>query len=229
RHVTISGDGQPGTEYGFSFQDIPFRAIVMGGVMDFVTLKNIGFKNVTDYCISPTLERNSSNLRYTGTADSRTNEFKILNCKFDNTGSVVFDGTLDRGLFKDVEIAYNLFQNTNAGFLVVFLDAEDFDVHHNIVNNVNTKNNNHNGVFHMQGNGHFHHNKLTNYKGNAIRLWPYSRGNTPKTVEIHHNICYNTRKYGAFEIQEFKDNNIQGQTTFVNAKVYNNTDGKMNT
>src|SRR5690606_20421593 len=128
-----------------------------------------------------------------------------------------------------VEIAHNLFQNSNAGSLIVFLNAEDFDVHHNIVNNVNTKNNNHNGIFHMQGNGHFHHNKLTNYQGNAIRLWPYSRGNTPKTVEIHHNICYNTRKYGAFEIQAFKDHIIQGQTTFVNAKVYNNTVGKMNT
>src|SRR5690606_4195055 len=87
----------------------------------------------------------------------------------------------------------------------------------------------HNGIFFIQGNGHFHHNKLINYQGNAIRLWPYSRGSEPKTVEIHHNICYNTRKYGAFEIQAFERNIVPGKTTFVNAKVYNNTVGKMNT
>src|SRR5690606_35928566 len=157
----------------------------------------------------------------------------ILNCRFDNTGSVIFGGTLnkseDTGLFKDVEIAYNVFQNTNKGSLVVFTNVEDFDIHHNIVNNVNAKNNNHNGIFHMHGNGNFHHNELTNYQGNALRLWCYSRGNTPKTVEIHHNICYNTRKYGAFEIQAFDRNMVPGKTTYVNGKVYHNAVGKMNT
>ena len=231
RHVTISGDGEPTAEYGFRFRDIAYRALVMSGVMDFVTLKQLDFKNVVDYCISSNNSNNS--LKYTGTSDSRTTGFKILNCRFDNTGSVVFGGNLnkseDSGLFKDVEIAHNLLQNSNAGSLFQFSNVEDFDVHHNIVNNVNTKNNNHNGIFHMQGNGNFHHNKLTNYQGNAIRLWPYSRGNTPKTVEIHHNICYNTRKYGAFEIQAFERNMVQGKTTFVNAKVYHNTVGKMNT
>ena len=81
----------------------------------------------------------------------------------------------------------------------------------------------------MQGNGHFHNNKLTNYQGNAIRAWVYSRGNTPSAMEFHNNICYNTRKYGAFELQQFSRNIISGKTTFVNAKVYNNTVGKMNT
>src|SRR5699024_603657 len=40
---------------------------------------------------------------------------------------------------------------------------------------------------------------------------------------------YNTRKYGAFEIQGFDRYQVSGKTTFVNAKVYNNTIGKMNT
>lgn len=81
----------------------------------------------------------------------------------------------------------------------------------------------------MQGNGSFHHNKLTNYQGNAIRMWLYSRGNSPATNEIHNNICYNTRKYGAFELQAFDRNMVPGKSTFANAKVYNNTAGQMNT
>src|SRR5690606_34239467 len=68
-----------------------------------------------------------------------------------------------------------------------------------------------------------------NYQGNAIRAWVYSRGNSPATVEIHNNICYNTRKYGAFELQQFSRNLVAGKSTFVNAAVYNNTVGKMNT
>src|SRR5690606_13671382 len=41
--------------------------------------------------------------------------------------------------------------------------------------------------------------------------------------------CYNTRMYGAFELQAFERNRYPGKTTFANAKVYNNTVGVMNT
>src|SRR5690606_7540906 len=158
RHVIISGDGESTAEYGFRFRDVPYRAFVMSGIMDYITLKHIEFKNVTDYCISS--NGGSSSLKYTGDADSRTNGFKILHCKFDNTGAVIFGGELnkdrDYGLFSDVEIAYNLFQNSNAGSLVIFANVEDFDIHHNTVDHVNAKNNDHNGIFFIQGNGHFH-------------------------------------------------------------------------
>lgn len=234
RHVEISGNNSPGIEYGFVFRDIPYRAVVMGGVMDAVTLKGISFENVANYCISPANYGNpSSSLDYIGTPTSRTNNFKILNCKFENTGPVVFGGELskdkDKGLFKDLEIAHNIVQNSNAGSIFIFGNVENFNIHHNTLSNLNSTNNNHNGIFYMQGSGNFHHNKLVNYQGNAIRLWPFSRGSEPTTVEIHHNICYNTRKYGAFEIQAFERNIVPGKTTFVNAKVYNNTVGRMNT
>src|SRR5690606_36314856 len=64
---------------------------------------------------------------------------------------------------------------------------------------------------------------------NMIRAWVYSRGNTPSTVEMYNNIAYNTRKYGAFDLQGFDRYIVPGKSTFVNAKVYNNTVGKMNT
>jgi len=232
-NVSITGDNDTDIKYGFSFENIPFRAVKMNRRIAGVTLKSMSFKNVPDYCIAG--EKSNGEMVYDGSESSRNERLKILNCLFDNTGSIVFNGGLDKdnavdvGLFKDVEIAFNQFQNTNAGTLCSFGNVQDYNIHHNFVNNVNSTNNNHNGIFFMQGNGIFHHNKLTNYQGNSIRMWAYSRGSTPSTVEIYNNVCYNTRKYGGFEIQGFARNLYAGKSTFVNAKVYNNTVGRMNT
>lgn len=234
-NVTISGDNVSNVTYGFQFENLGFRAISMDGKMSGVTLKNMSFKNVKDYVIAGE-KNNGDGLAYNGTAETRTEGFKILYCIFENVGTISFGGNLnkgnneDSGLFKDVEIAYNIFQNTpDAGTLCSFTNVQDYNIHHNVVNNVNQNNNNHNGIFFMQGNGKFHDNKLTNYQGNSIRMWMYSRGNTPATNEIYNNICYNTRKYGAFELQSFDRNIYPGKSTYTNAKVYNNTAGKMNT
>jgi hypothetical protein len=233
-NVIIDGDNTAGLTYGFQFSNITYRAITMDGKMTGVVLKSMSFKNVADYVITGE-KSNGNGLSYDGTAETRTEGFKILNCFFDNTGSITFGGNLnkdnseDTGFFKDVEIAYNTFQNSDAGGLVSFTNVQDYNIHHNIVNNVNGNSNIHNGVFTMQGNGKFHHNKLTNYQGNAIRMWLYSRGNTPATNEIYNNICYNTRKYSGFELQGFARNLYPGKTTIANAKVYNNTVGHMNT
>lgn len=234
-NVKISGDYTAGLTYGFKFQDIAYRAIAMNGVMNGVTLSYMSFQNVSNYVIAGDAA-NGDNLTYTGSAATRTEGFKILHCLFDNVGSIVFGGELnkdngkDTGFFKDVEIAYNTFQNSaTVGSACSFTNVQDYNIHHNTVNNINTANNNHNGVFFMQGNGLFHDNKLTNYQGNSIRMWLYSRGSTPATNEIYNNICYNTRKYSGFELQSFDRNMYAGKSTFANAKVYNNTVGTMNT
>jgi hypothetical protein len=234
-NVTISGYNATGLTYGIKFENIPYRAITMNGKMSGVTLRNLSFKKVANYAIAG--ERsNGPDLNYKGSAETRTENFKILNCYFENAGPIIFGGQLnkdageDSGFFKDVEIAYNRFENApNVGSVCTFTNVEDYNIHNNVVNNINQNNNNHNGVFYMQGNGIFHSNKLTNYQGNAIRMWLYSRGTKPKTNEIYNNVCYNTRKYGGFELQAFKRNLITGKTTFANAKVYNNTVGQMNT
>jgi len=232
-NVAIEGDANPEIKYGFSFENIALRAIKLNRRIEGVTFKSMSFKNVLDYCIAG--EKSNGEIAYDGSAATRNERLKILNCRFDNAGSIVFNGALDKntstdvGLFKDVEIAYNDFSNTNAGTLCSFGNVQDYNIHHNTVNNVNPTNNNHNGIFYMQGSGNFHDNKLTNYQGNSIRMWLYSRGSNPVTVEIYNNICYNTRKYGGFEVQGFDRNIYAGKSTFANAKVYNNTVGHMNT
>ncbi len=234
-YINISGNGESEIIYGFLFQNIKFRAIKMFGTMTGVVLNQLSFKNVGDYCIAGE-NSNGAGFKYYGTAETRTDNFKILNCVFENTGSIVFGGNLskdsgeDSGFFKNVEIAYNIFKNSSGvGSVCTFTNVQDYNIHHNIVDNVNSNNNNHNGIFYMQGNGDFHDNKLTNYQGNAIRMWLYSRGTTPATNEIYNNICYNTRKYSGFELQGFDRYIIAGKTTVANAKVYNNTVGQMNT
>lgn len=233
-NVTISGDNIDHIQYGIKFIDIPFRAIAMNGKMDGVTLRNLSFINVKDYVIAG--ERsNGAEFNYLGTPETRTQNFKILGCSFDNAGQIVFGGNLnkdlgeDTGFFKDVEVAFNVFKNTDAGTVCAFTNVQDFKIHHNYVNNINLTNNNHNGVFYMQGNGDFYDNVLRNYQGNAIRMWPYSRGKIPATNSIYNNICFNTRKYGAFELQAFERNLVPDKTTYANAKIYNNTVGQMNT
>lgn len=231
-NVTVSGDNNSDITYGFVFENISYRAIQLNGKMNGVTLKNMSFTNVNDYVIS---SKSNSEQVYNGTKETRVEKFKILNCLFDDAGQISMGGNLsketgkDDGFFKDVEIGYNVFKNTNVGSVCSFTNVQDYDIHHNVVSDINPTNNNHNGVFSMQGNGSFHHNKLTNYQGNAIRMWLYSRGSSPATNEIHNNVCYNTRKYGAFELQAFDRNMVSGKSTFANAKVYNNTAGQMNT
>ncbi|MGK6352916.1 hypothetical protein [Parapedobacter sp. DT-150] len=232
-NVHIAGNGNSDIPYGFKFDNIAYRAIVLEGNMSGVTLGNMSFRNVRDYVIS---RSNADNDRhYDGTPTTGSAHFKILNCEFENTGQIIFGGNLnkgdndDSGFISDVEIAYNTFKNTDWGTLVSFSNVQHYDIHHNVVTDVNQNNNDHNGIFFMQGNGTFHDNKLINYQGNALRAWVYSRGSTPATIEIYNNICYNTRKYSAFELQQFDRNLWADKSTHVNAKVYNNTVGKMNT
>jgi len=157
-----------------------------------------------------------------------------MNCSFTNCGPITTEGELndknDSGLFKDIEIAYNTFKNSpHTGKVFEGRNLWNYSVHHNVVDSINQQNNNHNGVFELQGNGKFHSNRFTNYQGNSIRAWLFSRGTEPLNVEIYNNICYNTRKYSGFEVQEMKWLIQDGKTTFANAFVYNNTVGVMNT
>lgn len=233
-NVVIAGNGNENVKYGFVFVNFQHTAIDMGGEINGVVIQNMQFKNSNNYYSIRGSGKNQTQ-DYNGSSNSRSEGLRILHCEFDNVGRISFGGELDksknidRGLFKDVEVAHNTFVNTNAGTVCEFLNVENYHVHHNTVNNINKSNNNHNGVFFMVGSGKFDHNKLTNYQGNAIRMWAYSRGNSPYTVEINHNVCYNSRKYGAFEIQTFERHLVPGKTTFVNAAVYHNTAGKMNT
>jgi hypothetical protein len=184
----------------------------------------MSFKDVKDYVIF---------IKASNDRKTRKEQIKILNCKFENAGGIQYVSHLepdgDQEFLNGFEFANNIIKNTDAGNFAFIENVQDYDIHHNTVDNVNATNNEHNGIFHMIGNGKFHNNKFTNYQGNMIRAWAFSRGNSTSTIEIYNNIGYNSRKYGAFEIQGFDRYIIPGKTTIANAKVYNNTVGKMNT
>lgn len=231
--IELTGKGNNISLFNLTIQNNSYRPIVFSFGLNNLMLNGIKLLNCGDYAVFAS----NSGVTYTGNETNLNSGLKIINCTFDNVGQINlgdYQGGLDGNnkdlaLFKNIEIAYSTFKNSSPGYFVNAPNAWNYSIHHNTVDNVNASNNNHNGIFFMQGNGDFFNNKLTNYQGNALRSWVYSRGNTPSTNKIYNNICYTTRKYSGFEIQQFSRNLVNGKTTFVNADVYNNTVGKMNT
>lgn len=229
KNTIISGDGTPGIAKGFSFRDNKYRAIQIYGTLDKFTLQYIAFKNIKDMDISFQYKT-----AYDGTENSYSKELKFLNISCDNTNQFLgTSGSVENGaisgLIKNIEIAYLDFQNSpDVGAVVYMGNAEDYDIHNNRVNNINTNNNNHNGVFSISGNGRFHNNYISNHQGNSIRAWGHTIGTTPKNIYIYNNIVVNSRKYSGFEVQAFDSNMTPGKTTYTNAFVFNNTCGNLN-
>lgn len=193
-----------------------------------LTFKNIRFDDIRDYTISLN----------DGTGEVKDN-IKILNCnitrcqQFSFGGHVNKDGTIT-GLLNNLEVAYNYVHNCpTMGAFVWVGAANNYDLHHNTIDGVNQLNNNHNGIFCVNGSGKIRDNKLTNHQGNLCRAWGFKIGTTPGLIEITNNIVFNSLKYGAFELQVPPVQNITlivpGKTTYCNAKVNNNTAGQLNT
>lgn len=230
-NLIISGGGTAGMQYGFVSKDNPqHRSIIVTGIVQNLTIQNFAFKNIRDYVIY----FNSGQLIYNGNENTAYTNLKFLNNSCDNTGAFLnMEGGVEngviRGLVKNLEIAYLDFRNSNSGEAVLAENADDYNVHHNTVIDVNTNNNNHNGIFTMKGSGSFHHNLVRNHQGNAIRAWARSLGTVPKDILIYNNTVVNSRKYSGFEIQSFENMIINGKTTYTNAKVYNNICGRLNT
>lgn len=228
-NVTITGNGTAGIEKGFIFSDNNYRSIQVDGSLDNFTLQYFSFKNIRDYVFTYKYQK-----LYDGTEKSYSKNLKFLNIDCDNTGTLIAgDGSISSGkplgLLKNVEVAFVNFKNSpSVGTIVYFGNVENYDIHDNVVNNINTNNDNHNGIFMIKGNGKFHNNYISNHQGNAIRAWCFTLGSTPKNVLIYNNIVLNSRKYSPFEVQSFDDYLFSGISTFVNAKVFNNTCGNIN-
>jgi|ERR1044072_5153919 hypothetical protein len=234
--VNISGNGTPGIDKGFYFHDNRYRMIEItgiNGILKNFTLQNVKFENIGDYNIF----FNNFNTVYNGTDATISSNLKFLNIEVIGTNLISGPGDPQnmKGFLKGLEIANCNFHDIPvAGTLVYWAGVEDYDIHDNIINNINTQNDNHNGIFMLIGNGKIYNNKITNHQGNLIRAWGITLGTTPKNIEIYNNIVYNSRKYGGFELQvppylsDILKTNV-GKLTFTNSKVYNNTVGKMNT
>lgn len=228
--LIISGNGTQGIAKGFVSRDDPnHRAMIITGAARNLTIQHFSFKNIGDYVVY----FNNANGVYDGTAKSYSENIKFLNIDCDNTGTFLqMEGSLQggtvKGLVKNLEIAYLNFKNSNCGHVVLVQNVDGYNVHHNTITDINSTNDNHNGIFTLKGSGSFHHNLVRNHEGNAIRAWVRSFGTTPKEVLIYNNTVVNSRRYSGFEAQAFDNEIIPGKTTYANVKVYNNICGDLN-
>ncbi|AHF17062.1 hypothetical protein [Niabella soli] len=230
-NVTVSGGGVNGMSRGFAFLNNSYRAVILEGTINNFTLQNMLFKNIGDYVI---YYNDLDKLVYDGSAQSYRSNIAFLNLDGENINTFInLPGDISNsnftGLLRNVEVGHISCINSPGIGIVVSLGAcEDYNVHDNLINNINSQNDNHNGIFMLSGNGKFYNNTVKNHQGNAIRAWLYSVS-SPKTVEIYNNIVYNSRKYSAFEVQV--PPYVKASPLFkpANAKVYNNTAGQMNT
>src|SRR5690606_12428000 len=172
-------------------------------------------------------------LVYNGAEGSFLKHLRFLNLASESSGTLIRFESSDGnrtvvGLVRGIEIAGVHFSNSpTVGSVITLEKAEDVDIHNNVVENINSMNSNHNGVFYIRGNGKFYNNIVRNHQGNAIRAWIFSLGNTPKEMLIYNNIVVNSREYGAFELQTFPQDIVPGVSTFANAQVFNNTCGNL--
>ncbi|WP_442588344.1 hypothetical protein ACSBL2_20100 [Pedobacter sp. AW31-3R] len=230
-NLTLSGNGTEGIEKGFVSRDDPqHRALIITGAAQNLTVQYFSFKNIGDYVVY----FNNSNGIYDGSAKSFSENIKFLNIDCSNTGTFLqMEGSVEggtiKGLVRNIEIAYLNFKNSNCGHIVLIQNADGYNIHHNTVTDINSTNDNHNGIFTVKGSGSFHHNLIRNHEGNAIRAWVRSFGTTPKDVLIYNNTVVNSRRYSGFEAQAFDNEMIAGKTTYANVKVYNNICGDLNT
>ena len=221
--------------YGFVVQNVSYRPTAISGVNTNLTLEYISYKNIGDYTIHVTA---SSLLQWNGSASSLQGQnLKILACSFNgcNAGALQVEGSVTTsgvyGLQKGLEIGYCTFTNCNSGDICFAGAVDQYYIHDNVLTDLNTTNNNDNGLFHFIGNGNFVRNHATNYQGHMIRMWTLSFGSTPETCLVYDNVGIGSRKYSPFEWQSTAGLNIPSapNTTYVNIKLCNNTAGDLNT
>jgi hypothetical protein len=234
---TITRNPAIATTYPFGFicQNNIYRPTNITGVNKNMLFEYFSYSNIGDYTISIT---DNALKVWDGTdASLQGNNLKFKNCKFDNCASSIFElyGDITKsavtGLQKNFEVGFCTFLNSNGGDLCVGGAVDKFSVHDNYFFNINSTNNNDNGLFQMEGNGDFYKNYATNYQGHLMRLWSISFGQTPEMCLIYDNISFNSRKYSPFEWQSTEGLNVVAgpNTTYCNIRLNNNTAGNLNT
>lgn len=215
---------------GLTIENSTYRAFNIYTKANDLILKDITLNNIGDIAMVFHI-----NKKYDGTADSYSNNIQLINIKANNVGTLfssagghVNDGYT--GLIKNFKMIGCSITNSPLLSNGVYLAAaEDYEFSNNIIDNVNSKQGNHNGIFHVIGNGKIFDNKCTNHQGNMVRAWMCSF-TKEGTVEIYNNVVWNSTRYGAFELQvpPFMKA-LGGFKPATIAKVYNNTAGKLNT
>jgi len=207
------------------------RAFEMKGDISHLSLGGFYTKNIQDYQI---VLQEAWLKKYKDGAGDFFDGIRLFDIVSDN-GGVLFhsNGALNKGvhegMINNFEMSGCTVKNSaNPGMVVYLGNARNYSLHDNIIDKVNTGETiTDNGLFMANGNGKCFNNKVTNHQGRLIRAWLFSHDDTA-LVEIMNNYAYNSYKYSPFEIQvtpDMANNNYKP----ANAKVYNNTVGKMNT
>lgn len=229
-YVDLTGNGVTNIKYGFAFSNMRNTAIDLSGAINNFTLSHFSFKNIQTYSVISYKPK----MVYNGSEDSYLKNLKFLNLEAESSGTLIRIESVEGnsrivGLVRGIEVAHMQFRDSpRVGSVVSLGKAEDYDLHDNVIERVNSSNDNHNGLFYVQGNGEFHHNIVRDHQGNAIRAWVFSIGNSPKDVLIYNNIVFHSRQYSGFEVQAFDRDIVKGVSTFGNVKVFNNTVGDVN-
>lgn len=205
------------------------KGIIIKESVNNLKLTDFNFKNISSTVIKVDIQK-----KYDGTPQSFSSNIHLdkingenVRSLFQGNGGIRNDGFY--GLIKGFKFTNSKVINSPHLESAVYLNCgEDFEISNNIINNVNIGDKKHNGIFHVRGNGKIFGNKITNHQGNAVRSWLFSITKPNSVVEIHDNIVYNSEMYSAFEVQVTPA--IKQSNSFVpaNAKVYNNTVGRMN-
>lgn len=214
---------------GISIIDSKYRAFNFSKEANDLILKDIELSNIGDVCMVFDI-----NKKYNGTPASYSNNIQLVNIKANNIstffgaqGTITNDGFT--GLIKNFKMTGCTITNSpNLADGVYIGCAEDYEISNNVINNVNSANGNHNGIFHILGTGKIFNNTCTNHQGNLVRAWLFNITKT-STVEIYNNKVYNSTRYGAFELQVPLWIKELAAFKPANAKIYNNTVGKLNT
>lgn len=215
---------------GLTIENSTYRAFNIYTSANDLVIKDITLNNIGDVAIVFHI-----NKKYDGTPTSFSNNIQLINIKANNVGTFFASsgGHTNEGysgLIKNFKMSGCAITNSPTLSNGVYLAAaEDYEFSNNIIDNVNSKQNNHNGIFHLIGNGKIFDNSCTNHQGNVVRAWLCSF-TKEGSVEIYNNTVWNSTRYGAFELQVPPFLKAMGSfKPAVTAKVYNNTTGKLNT
>lgn len=221
---------------GITIEDLQSPAFNIYDSANNLTFEDMIFKNISNTVIRFQIDK-----KYDGTPESYSENIHFINIKAENIGTLI--GTHGQihadgfsGLIKGFKLTNSTIKNSPHLRNGVYLGcAEDYEISNNIVDNVNKSdqyphgNNDHNGIFHVNGNGKIFNNKITNHQGNGIRAWLYSIVKPDAMVEIYNNIVHNSTRYSAFELQVTPWMETLPSFKPIDAKVYNNTTGQLNT
>jgi hypothetical protein len=226
-NVTIDGDN------GAVFTNPTSRVMELKGKLAGVALKNFAIQNAAanDYSIAI---QDFTSKYDPSDPDSYVNGLTLTGIRLTNSGALLHmiagikpDGS-HWGVLKGLNIQGCVIKDCpRINSVVEVQSAFGYDISGNLVDNVNTAVDNHNAIFMLRGSGKFYGNTISNHQGNAARFWGFSHGDNRELVESYNNLVFNSRRYGAFEVQA--NASVLGSSVFTptDYNIHNNTFGNL--